>query len=48
MSEICSKTNQVAHSPTPIISRVEIVLLELVDIRIAGIAKKVILAKLES
>ena len=45
MSEICSKTNQVAHSPTPISSSVEILFVELVDIRIAGIAKKVILAK---
>ena len=45
MSEICSKTNQTAHRHTPIISRVEMVLLELVDIKNAGIAKKVILAK---
>ena len=45
MSETCSNVNQTAHRHTPIISRVEMVLLELVDIKNAGIAKKVILAK---
>ena len=42
---MCSKTNQVAHNPTPISSKVDMLFVELVAIKMAGIAKNVILAK---